>query len=109
MEDANKLYETMKEFSTEQIQDCTEKIIQQKAAKALSEISRLDGEDNLLKYILCLLKYSILPAYAIKDKNTKTRLMKHLPSHAGYELIRKEIIMGKNKPRHNPDKPQKKG
>ena len=25
MEDANKLYETMKEFLTEQIQDCTEK------------------------------------------------------------------------------------
>ena len=33
--------------------------IQQKAAQALSEINKLDGEDNLFQYILCLLKYSI--------------------------------------------------
>ena len=63
--------------------------IQQKAAQALSEINKLEGEDNLFQYILCLLKYSILPAYNIKNKDLKTRLMKHLASHSEYELIRK--------------------
>lgn len=67
----------------------TETSIQQKAAQALSEINKLDGEDNLFQYILCLLKYSILPAYNIKNKDLKTRLMKHLVSHSEYELIRK--------------------
>ena len=64
--------------------------IQQKACQALSEINKLDGEDNLFQYILCLLKYSILPAYCIKHKDLKTRLMKHLASHSEYELVNKE-------------------
>ena len=56
--------------------------IQQKAAQALSEINKLEGEDNLFQYILCLLKYSILPAYSIKHKDLKTRLTNHLVSHS---------------------------
>ena len=60
----------------------TEELIQQKASQTLSEINRLDGEDNLFRYILCLLKYSILPAYSIKHKDLKTRLTNHLVSHS---------------------------
>ena len=59
--------------------------IQQKAAQALSEINKLEGEDNLFQYILCLLKYSILPAYSIKHKDLKTRLTNHLVSHSKME------------------------
>lgn len=63
----------------------TEELIQQKASQTLREINRLDGEDNLFRYILCLLKYSILPAYSIKHKDVKTRLTNHLVSHSKME------------------------
>ena len=68
----------------------TKTSIQQKASQTVSEINKLEGEDNLFQYILCLLKYSILPAYSIKHKDLKTRLMEHLASHSGYELIDRE-------------------